>query len=288
MKKIAILGTSPLMLMLAIFFSKKNKVIVFEESNTIGGAWKNFDDLPLPKYSNVVVPLNKNEEKFVPKLNKICRRFFIQIKKTKKKILVNYKNNNIHKYKYNFSGLYEYSIKKLNFIQKHIYKVEQLKNNKIILNNNTKYIFDSVYTPSFAGIGKFIKKNKTYTLNFKIINSVHIQILAKKTNLKNLYYSDFFNKNFDRVKIDIYKNFSYVIARLNKTNKKLPIVKIKKIINPFVSKKNMLSLKKSKFKNYYRNKKQLEEYKKIISSTNLIYINTTSFITGLLNQTWLK
>ena len=117
---------------------------------------------------------------------------------------------------------------------------------------------------------------------------MHIQILAKKTNLKNLYYSDFFNKNFDRVKIDIYKNFSYVIARLNKTNKKLPIVKIKKIINPFVSRKNMLSLKKSKFKNYYRNKKQLEEYKKIISSTNLIYINTTSFITGLLNQTWLK
>jgi hypothetical protein len=288
MKKIAILGSSPLMLMLAIHFSKKNKVTVFEELDTIGGAWKNFSDFIIPRYSNVVVPLNKREEKFIPKLNKICKKFFIKIKKTQKEILVNYRNNSRYKYKYDFNGLYEFSRKNLNFIKKYIYRIEQLEDDKIILNSNLNYIFDKVYVPSFIGVKEFRIKNKIYKLDYKTINSVHIQILAKKTKLKNFYYSDFFDKNLDRVKNEVHKDFSYIIARLTKLNKKLPIRKIRNIINPLVLKEDILSLRKSTFKNYYRNKQQLEKFKKVTKSTNLAYINTTSFMTGLLNLTWLK
>ena len=39
-KRIAIIGSSPVMLIIAKYLSKKNLVIIFEKNKSIGGAWK--------------------------------------------------------------------------------------------------------------------------------------------------------------------------------------------------------------------------------------------------------
>ena len=75
-KKIAVISSSPMMMMLSLELSKKSKVTIFESSKKLGGAWAWFDNkkIYLPKYSNAIVPLNKKEERFIPLMNKILKK----------------------------------------------------------------------------------------------------------------------------------------------------------------------------------------------------------------------
>ena len=100
-KKIAILGTSPIMILLYFRLKKQNFVDVFENLK-IGGAW--YLDKYKKKYftphNNIIVALNNNEEKYIELINKELANF--GCKKTKPKgkyqLLTNYipKNTYIH------------------------------------------------------------------------------------------------------------------------------------------------------------------------------------------------
>ena len=180
-KKIAVISSSPMMMMLSLELSKKSKVTIFESSKKLGGAWAWFDNkkIYLPKYSNAIVPLNKKEERFIPLMNKILKKKYkIKIKRTKKKIITNFPFKK--KFIYDFSNFYNTALKKLKFTKKFINEIEILKNEKILLNK--KYEFDKVYLPSMVGVEKIKIRNKIYKPLYKIIVSEHISIIAKKFN----------------------------------------------------------------------------------------------------------
>lgn len=286
MKKIAIISSSPLMMMLAKrLMEKGNDVTIYDASQNKGGAWgwdtKLKEKLKkyFPKYSNAIVPLNKKEEMFILKMNKILKkRYKVKILKTNKKIITNYKFKK--KFIYDFSNFYDYAVKNLSFKKFFVTEIQILKNNKIKLNNNL--IYDKVFIPSYLGVKNIhnFKTKKTYRLKCKEIISEHLFIYAKKFNLKDFYYSDFFDEEFDRVKIDKINNFYTLTSRLAHKLKNLGISKIKKKIYRFVKKKDVLLVKLSKFHNYYRTKDQLNILKKATKKSNIIYIDTTQFVCG--------
>ena len=104
--KIAIIGTTPIMVIKALLLSKPHDVTVFEGSNKFG-AWSfnKYKNVEYPEKTNIIVPDNKTEEKYIIKMKKYLNsKFKIQIKKNKKKY------HNITLY---ISKVYIYDIKKL-------------------------------------------------------------------------------------------------------------------------------------------------------------------------------
>ena len=106
-KKIAILGTSPIMILLYFRLRKKNYIDVYENSN-IGGAWR-LDKINGQKHTthnNVIVALNKEEEKFIDIINKELENLGCTKTKPvgKYETLSDYKHKNV--YIHDLSGLY--------------------------------------------------------------------------------------------------------------------------------------------------------------------------------------
>jgi hypothetical protein len=283
-KKVAIISSSPLMMMLAIKLQNKGQdVTVFDYSRKKGGAWAWFTDYKkkfnkyIAKHSNAIVPLNKKEEKFIKIMNAfLIKEFKIIIKKTNKKILTNYKFKN--KYIYDFSKFYNLGLKSLNFSHCFIENLKLQPDGKVLVNN--KMTFNKVFIPSYTGIKKIKIRSKDFKPAYKEIVSEHISILAKKFKLKNFYYSDFYDDFFDRVKIDKQKKFYTLTARLAFKIKGENLNKLNTYIHRFVKQKDILKVKKSKFRNFYRNKEQLKELKKNLNKTNIKYVDTTQFVCG--------
>ena len=76
MKKIALVGTSPIMLIIANHLSKLgNKITIFDISKKIGGAWSyfKFEKDFISTQTNVIVPDTKFEERNIPLINEYLR-----------------------------------------------------------------------------------------------------------------------------------------------------------------------------------------------------------------------
>ena len=61
-KKIAVIGSSPIMILLAYSLLKNNDVTIFEKNKILGGAWltrKILKDFNSNIHTNVIVPLKK-------------------------------------------------------------------------------------------------------------------------------------------------------------------------------------------------------------------------------------
>lgn len=285
-KKIAIISSSPLMMMLALHFKLKGEnVTIFDSSSFKGGAWSWFGEylnkykIYVPKYTNIINPYNEKEVKYIKKMNKcLQKKFKVKVKRTNQKFSINYDFK--EKFSYDFSKFYEKALNELNFVQDFIYKLETLSNKKVKLNNSI--LFDKVYLPSFSGVKKIkINNRKIFIPKCKEIVSEHVAIIARKFKLKNFHYSQFFDNSFDRVKIEKSNKFYTLTARLGHSIKGTKVKKIRKdYLDKFANKKDIIDVKLSKFHNYYRNKEQLKDLKNAISGSNIKYVDTTQFMCG--------
>ena len=285
-QKLALISTSPLMMMLALRLQEDgNEVTIFDYSKNVGGAWTWFNNKyskrydKIPKYTNIINPYNKREVNFTSIMNNFLKKKYkIEVKQTKKKFEINYDYKK--KYTYNFSKFFEFASKKLKINKKFIFKIETLANNKVRLND--KIMFDKVFIPSFSGLKKIKIYNKeVFFPDTKKIISEHLSIIAKKFKLKNFYYSQFFDNNFDRVKIEKIKKIYCLTARLDHSIKGIKITKLKRFyLDKFVKQSDLINLQISKFHNYYRNKNQLQKLMNIVKNSNIKYVDTTQFMCG--------
>ncbi len=280
-KKIAILGSSPVMIILFYFLKLKNEVIIFEENKVLGGAWKQqkYKKTFINLHSNVVLPGNKKIYNRQIKINTILKKkkIGIKIKKSDKKIFALYKPRKY--FEYDFSNMYKKVLKySQNIKHDKIKKITFLENNQIKLNDNQ--IFDLVFFPSYFGINHFFYKKKKIKIDFKIIQSLHLSLITNKISQK-LIYSDFYNQYFDRINMHKFKEFFHLTARVSKTLKKS---KLKIIKEKFTKTFPNIEIKKiilNKYKNYYRDKYQLDNLKKKLYQKKITYVNTTSFLAGI-------
>ena len=295
--KIAILGSSPLMLMLAKKLSKNNIVHVYEKRKNIGGAWKinKYRGINYHAHTNIVSPFHDKDVKYVNLLNKSFRnQHKVKIKKNLKSfsfadadsrvIRVAKKLNTKKIFEYNFTDFFNRSKKKLKIKKKKIENIKTSKNGINICNIH----YDRLYIPAFAGIDKIILSNKrTIRFPFRLINSKHLIIIANKEIIKNFYYSETLNDIFDRAQMRKMRNMYFFTARLTKKFKKASVKNILKLSNFNLKKKNILLVKKTSFNNHFRNpdeiKKMINNLKplkqiKVINTSSLFYAYKNFFL----------
>ena len=89
----AIIGDSPIMLILANYLKSRENITIYSEKNKIGGAWSyiNHKNFNISRQTNVVVPVDKNVEKLQSKINKSLLKYGIKITKAQ-----GYHKPNVH------------------------------------------------------------------------------------------------------------------------------------------------------------------------------------------------
>lgn len=284
----AIIGDSPIMLILANYLKSRENITIYSEKNKIGGAWSyiNHKNFNISRQTNVVVPVDKNVEKLQSKINKSLLKYGIKITKAQ-----GYHKPNVHlakkNYRYDFTKLFE-SKKNFKSINKYVKKIT-VKNNKIKINDLN---YDKIYLPYFNGINHFFINEKKFYLSPKIINSKHILLIFKKLPIKAFVYTENFDHIFDRAQITKFKNFMAFTARVRHEHKKktkLSLLKKSKIQN-FVKKNNLIFSSILRYKNYYRDFNNLKKMKSICKHKNIKIIDTYQFFEAYidLNKKFLK
>jgi len=281
-KKIAILGASLPMMFFAYYLKKKKiDVTIIDNSKNIGGAWQTFkyQNLQIRKQSNIIVPVNKLEEKNQKKINNFLKNnFFVKIKKIRKDVNITYNVKNV--FSYNFDIFLKKFIKE-KILKKILVNKIEIKNNKVKINNN--YKFDLVYLPTFFGIEKIKIDDTSYKTNFKIIKSEHVVAIIKTKWIGNIHYADFFNDFFDRAQFTKHEGFSVFSGRLVKKQKGADNKKIYKNLKKIFIEKPIIEFFKFKYKNFYRDKNDVKILKILDKFKQIKHIDTSSFMASMLN-----
>ena len=279
MKKIALVGTSPIMLIIANHLSKLgNKITIFDISKKIGGAWSyfKFEKDFISTQTNVIVPDTKFEERNIPLINEYLKKEFkikININKNKFKPLGYLAKIN---YDYKLNNLYQKitNNKKIKISKKFLKEIICFKN-KVKANNK---IFDKIYVPTYCGVSKIKIENEIINIKPRLIISEHAMIISKKLNTKYLAYSENFDQNFDRAQIRKVNDYTVFTARVRKEKKGKNILKLIKNSKLIDTEKDIVKIVKTKYKNFYRNFEQRDFLMRNTKGTAINYVNTGLFV----------
>lgn len=281
-KKVVFLGGSLPVLIFAYLYRKKyknHKIIILDQSSSPGGAWQNFKykNTSIRKQSNIVLSENKHVEKKHEFINNFLRENLgVKVYKIKKNIITKYKAKN--QYQYNFEKFIK-KIVKLKIIRKFCVKKIEILEKKIIINK--KLIVDKIFFPIYFGLDELIVNNITQKINFKVIKSEHVIAIIKNSNFNNVFYADFLNDFFDRAEFIKHKNFFSFSARITRENKGSNKLKIKNQLKKIFGDNNLISFFKFKYKNYYRDKQNIEKLKKLKLKNKLEILDTRSFMISI-------
>ena len=274
--QIAIIGDSPVMLILANFLKKNgNDITIISDKKKIGGAWSyiNYRGKNIARQTNVVVPDNKKENSYQQKLNNAVKKYYISFTKSQgyhKPLKYLAKKN----YRYDFTKLFE-TKKNFKHVYKYVDKIHYL-NKKSIIGNK---IYDKVYLPYFNGVSKFLIDKKEIVIKPNIIRSKHVVLIFKKLPIKEFIYTENFDQYLDRAQITKFLNFTSFTARVRLEYKKEKITSIlkKSKISRYMNKENLLKKSILYYKNYYRDRNQIKILKKITKNTSIKLINSWQF-----------
>ena len=200
--KIALIGTSPIMTLLALKIYKKHEVTIFEKRKKFGGAWSfdKFRNYYICNKTNVIGPTSKFQEKYVISIiNYLKKKYKVKIKKNYEtyETIAKYKPKNIYKFKleviYNF-------LKKSGITIKKKYVKKFVINNKQVIIDGEK--FDKIILPTYVGINS-AKINGSR--NYSGVNSNAVDFLIDKIiTAKNREDLVIATKSLDRILLHNY------------------------------------------------------------------------------------
>ena len=280
-KRICILGTSPLMIIIYYRLFKKNIVDIFDNKKMLGGAWSYNKqcDVRYSNFNNIILPANQEEDNNILKINSELKKnkCIIHLPSVPLKIKDSYKPKNI--YIHNFSEFFK------NFERKNLVLKKKIRNIEINLNeiviDNKKY--DFLFLPSCFKVKNLSIKNKKYPLDIKIVNSKHVSIFFGDNRLNLCTYDDDFDNIFDRAQIRKIDHEYIFTGRVRKNFKS-------KDIRYLINNSYFLSKLKHLIKNYKINffehniidEKDLLNIKKITSKLPVSIVETRQFSYGYL------
>ena len=276
-KKIAILGTSPIMIILYFRLKKENLVDVFENSK-IGGAWRidKYKGTYYSAHNNVIVALNNKEEKYIELINKDLENFGCKKIKPKGKyeLVSNYIPKNT--YMHDLSNLYLNFKKNCSSLKK-----KKITNAKVYFDNvylnNIKY--DQVFFPSCFNVNKISINNSNFKIKPKRSISHHLTVIYKKTKLPNISYTENFDNVFDRAYFKENKKYIFFTGRVRRNYKKLQsnqLVRISHLLKNTI--KDIIKIKINRFCHNVMDENVLKDLKQRLNQTNLTILETKQFV----------
>jgi len=265
------------MILLYLKLRKMHHVDVFEHSE-LGGAWRinKFNKGYYNAHNNIIVALNKNEEKYIFDINKQLSKYNCKKQKPKgkvelninykpKKIYINDLNNLIKNFKKICKSLKKVKVKKVNLTKDKIFFDE--------------YEYDFAFLPSCFDLESILKKGKKINIKSKISISNHLTVIFKNTNLPEVAYTENFDNVFDRGCLIKKKNYLFFTGRVRKKFKKFNIDELinkSKILNESI---NNITFKKLNLYSHNIIKDEiLMKLKLHLKETKLRIIETRQFV----------
>ncbi len=274
--KVAILGTSPIMILIYLRFFKNYKIDVYENSH-IGGAWR-LDEIDKNSYTthnNVIVPLKTSEERVINQINKELKKYNCKYYKPKGiyKLVAKYKPKNV--YIHDLTNLISYFRKNCKKIISKKIKVVKIDDKKILINNKK---YDYALFPSCFDVKKIIISGNYLDINPEKSTSHHLTVCLKNFKFPRIDYSENFDNVFDRGYFKKNKDKVFFTGRVRKEFKKLTNSDLLKKSNTLkLVTKHISHTKLNRYHHYIVNNDKLSEIRLKTKKTNFKLIETRQF-----------
>ncbi len=275
-KTVAILGTSPIMILIYFRLYKKYNVDVYEKS-FIGGAWRieQINNENYTTHNNVIVPLNSKEEKTIIEINKDLKKFNCTKYKPKGiyKIVSKYKPKNV--FMHDLSNLYNQFKKEHKTLKKTKVDSVELKQKNIYINKNK---YDLAFFPNYFNVKKIKIDDVNLWINPVRSISHHLTVSFNNFSFPEIDYSEDFDNIFDR---GYFKKSGQIIFFTGRVRRKYKGIKNKELVkkskvlcqlSKYISK-----IKLNKYHHYIIRDEKIEQLKSNTIKSNLHVVDTKQF-----------
>ena len=290
-KKLAIIGTSPIMILFYYRLCNYYDITIFDCKKTLGGAWSitNTNILNFSTHNNVIIPDDEREDNAVYKINDELKNYGCEIITPKHDDIPDYKfqiyyQSLLYKakniYIHNFDEFYKTFKKKKPKIKKTKVKNIIVKKNKLVVNNDS---FDFAVLPSCFDIDNIFLSNKKIDYIVNKIKSSHISVILNN-NIDTCTYTEDFDNIFDRGQIRVIGKYRVFTGRVRKRFKNFNLSYIsEKSIFLDKYKRDIIYSKIKKYDHYNIDNNSLKVLKQKFKGTNLTILETRQF-----NHAYLK
>ena len=271
MMRVAIVGTSPIMLIAGHYLAQAgNSVTVFEERPVVGGAWTAPGLFGLKhRHANLIVAYNDNDIETINDwehfLNNEMKMFFSPLPDSSINIISNYHTA----FEPDFSQAYTTHPESL--VNYHLDYVET--GDKYVKLNNE--IFDLLLLPAFCSLQNFIVNGDPLFFQFNEKISIHA-VCEDRAGILDYVYTEVDTFLFDRY----YKDFAagVFVGRVKQTAK---IMSRKEMIAELQKKFNVKDI--FEYASFYRYPEWFDEFKQleILSNGKVHILDTRQFCWGL-------
>jgi len=273
-KKLAVVGTSPIMLLLYFRLDSFYDITVYDYKANIGGAWsiEKTKNITYSSHNNIIIPDNKTEDDAILEINDELKNYGCKILLPDDYNIpkYNYIANNI--YLHDFTEFFNFfKSKKPNLINKKIANIDMNKN-KILVDENH---YDLVFLPSCFHLENLVVNNKKIEYNYNTVISSHFSAIIEKNNLDTCTYTDNFDDIFDRAQVKNYKNYKVFTGRVRKKFKNREVNFLME--NSLFLKSNLKYFSYYKLQSYEHNvieNNSLKFLRNLFKNTNLSIIET--------------
>lgn len=280
-KSIAIIGTSPIMILLYFKLQSTNTIDVYEHSS-IGGAWKinKAKENSYTPHNNIIVALNKKEEKYIKSINKQLKNFRCKVinTKTKFELNTNYKPENT--YVHDLANLFKLFKKECLSLKKSKVKGIKVIKKKILVNRKS---YDYVFLPTCPDLDYVKIDNMRFKIKRKMSISHHLTIVLKKIKFNDISYTENFDNVFDRAYFRNKKDSIFFTGRVRRSFKKFSpsqLINYSEILTGVKHFINEIYL--NKYNHSIIEQGCLKNMRLILKNSNLKIIETRQFVNSFI------
>ena len=253
LKKIAIIGSSPIQLFLALYLARNNNhITLFNSDSWLGGAWRRINTPfgPLSTHNNIILPLDSSESQYLHVICDAIRSFNIDSHVIKCNVDLNLAYQPTLKLEFDFDKLIACVIENRNIHLSSSCESIEIDRQTFLIN---KSIFDLCYlSKRFRAIAFSKDSNQILPVYTSNLSHHYIFVFSSLSNSISLFeYTESYSDFFDRASLKSLGQNKYCFtARLRRSKKHLSeeiiILEIKKDLFgiqpiPLFIKKNLYS-----------------------------------------------
>ncbi len=283
MNPIALIGTSPITLLVAHALAKSHEITIFEENSTFGGAWskKDVDGNRINTKSNILTPLCKQEEKWIDAINRhLMKHFSIEPKpiSSRVKLINDYVPKTV--YDYDMHPLFQHCRNTHTIVAETVRSIKQLSDS-VIVNGRS---FCKLFIPTYAGINHIDTESTRIATPFTVIVSKHLNILTDRQVERLFYYTEERDDILDRVQYKDIGNTYSLTARIGLKFKQCSVQELVDNANFTPSEMHSITYKAIEcYKNYYRDGAMKQQLVTAIAQCkNISHLDTTQFVASFI------
>ncbi|MDB5526940.1 MAG: hypothetical protein JWR51_43 [Devosia sp.] len=276
----AVLGTSPLMIILADHLARSRPVTIFEERPVVGGAWSQLavGNRRISSKTNILVPLGLDEEPVMARINALLLdRFGIEAIPSPDQIRMLSSYSPQNRFHYDLQPLFASLVDMDRLVTMHVSHVIADMGSVEVGGHR----FARMYLPYFAGVEGIAVDGKLLPTPFSEVVSEHLLLILDGEIADGALYCEDFNEVFDRVQIKNRPGEIIFTGRVARAHKGRALEWLTAQAVGLFPGASVLHATIDKYRNFHRNEEQLATLQAAVDAAPQLYlVNTGQFVAG--------